>query len=413
MKTYISILLALLFLNVSEAQISQWRGPDRSGKYPDSGLLAEWPENGPEMIIKVDDVGSGYSSPVMYEGVYYITGKIDDSDFLSAVDQEGNLLYQVNYGKSWMNSYPETRCTPTIQGDYIYLISGSGEVACLNRKDGSQVWKVNAHEKYNGEYHRWGVAESPLLIDDKVLYTNGGDNYSVIAFDRETGEEVWKSKSLGGARTYVSPIIYQNEDVQFIIALTANHVLGISPDNGDFIWQYQYLPDDGSTGNGATNSTNSPIVKGNEIFISKGYNQYGVMLRVSNDGKSVEEIWRTYVLDTHHGHYVNVGDYIYGSNWENNSKGKWVCLEWATGEVMYEEEWHTKGPIMFADNLLYCYEERGGNIALVNPTPDNFDIVSSFKIEYGNGPHWAHPHVANGKLLMRHGEVFMVFELKP
>ncbi len=412
MKIYLFFLIALLFLNVSKAQIAQWRGPDRSGKFPNTELLTEWPENGPEMILKVEDLGSGYSSPVMFEGVYYITGKKDTLDYISAIDQKGNLIYQVNYGRSWMNSYPETRCTPTILGGHIYLISGAGEVVCLNRKDGSQVWRVNAYEKYKGEYHSWGVAESPLVIDDKVIYTNGGDEYAVLAFNKDTGDEVWKSKSLGGSRTYVSPIIYQNEDVRLIIALTANHVLGISPENGDFIWQYKYLPDEGESSRGATNSTNSPIVKGNEIFVSKGYNQYGVMLTVSKDGKSVEEKWRTYVMDTHHGHYVNVGDYIYGSNWENNSKGKWVCIKWETGEVMYEEKWHTKGPIMFTENLLYCYEERSGNFALVRPVPEKFDIVSSFKIEYGTGPHWAHPQVADGKLLMRHGEVLMVFNIK-
>ena len=117
-------------------------------------------------------------------------------------------------------------------------------------------------------------------------------------------------------------------------------------------------------------------------------------------------------MDTHHGHYVYAGDYVFGSNWENNSKGKWICLEWYTGEVMYEEEWITKGSIVFADGLLYCYEERSGNVALVNPTPDKFDIISSFKIESGTGPHWAHPYIADGKLLIRHGDVLMVFEIK-
>jgi outer membrane protein assembly factor BamB len=126
----------------------------------------------------------------------------------------------------------------------------------------------------------------------------------------------------------------------------------------------------------------------------------------------VSEKWRTEVLDTHHGHYVRVGEYIYGSNWLNNSQGNWVCLEWSTGEVMYETEWETKGPIAFADNRLYCWEERTGNLALVNPTPEKFDIVSTFKIEDGSGPYWSHPFIVDGKLLLRHGEVLMVFNIK-
>jgi outer membrane protein assembly factor BamB len=281
-----------------------------------------------------------------------------------------------------------------------------------NKQDGSIVWKVNAHEVYHGEIHKWGVAESPLVIDDKVIYTSGGEETSIIAFNKLTGEEVWKTESVGGERTYVSPVIYQNGNVRLIIASTSNFVLGIVPESGEISWKYNYIPEDPEKRRSATNSTNSAIVKGNEIFISKGYDQYGVMLQVSEDGKSVNEKWRTEVLDTHHGHYVNIGDYIYGSNWLSNSKGNWVCLNWDTGESMYEDEWKTKGPIAYADGKLYCAEERTGNVALVNPTPEKFDIISTFKIEYGSGPHWAHPYISDGKLLMRHGDVLMVFNVK-
>jgi hypothetical protein len=136
------------------------------------------------------------------------------------------------------------------------------------------------------------------------------------------------------------------------------------------------------------------------------------MLKMSADGKSFKELWKSSTLDTHHGHYVFAGDYLYGTNWLSNAKGNWVCLEWPTGKVMYEEEWITKGSIVLADGMLYCYEERSGNVALVKPNPDKFDVVSTFKIPSGSGPHWAHPYIADGKLLMRHGDVLMVFNIK-
>ena len=411
MRLIVGIFICVLFNTHSFSQNVQWRGPDRSGKYPETGLLQEWPEDGPEMMLKVESIGAGFSTPVLYEGIIYVTGKKDEDDYLSAINLEGKTLYQVAYGKSWTKSYPETRSTPTVEGDRIYVISGTGQVVCLNRKNGETIWSVNASEKYKGQIHRWGVAESPLVIDEKVIYTNGGDEASVIAFNKITGEEVWTTESIGGSRTYVSPVLYQNGNVRLIVASTSDYVIGIEPESGTITWKYKYLPD-GVVGGRPTNSTNSAIVKGNEIFISKGYDQYGVMLQVSEDGANVIEKWRTSVLDTHHGHYVNVGEFIYGSNWESNSQGNWVCLEWDTGKVMYEETWKTKGPIAFADNKLYCYEERQGNVALVNPTPEKFDIVSTFKIEYGTGPHWAHPYISDGKLLMRHGEVLMVFNIR-
>ena len=410
-KLTVLILFPFVFTSIFSQEI-QWRGPERNGQFPDKGLMKEWPADGPEMLLKVEGIGMGYSSPVLFEDVLYVTGKKGEEDYLSAFDMEGNIKFQVKYGSSWNQSYPETRSTPTIDGDRIYVISGIGEVVCLNTRDGTINWSVNANELFEGEIHRWGVAESPLIIDDKVLYTCGGNKASVIALNKHSGKIEWQAESLGGGRTYVSSVIYQQDGKQLIVALTAHHILGIVPENGKIAWHYKYLPPEGAGGRGATNSTNSPISSGDEIFVSKGYDQYGVMLKVSSDMNSVEEKWRTSVLDTHHGHYVKVGDYLYGSNWHSNSTGNWVCLNWDSGEVMYDEKWNTKGSIALADGMMYCYEERGGNVALVKPTPKEFDIISTFKIGYGSGPHWAHPYIADKKLLIRHGEVVMVFDIE-
>ncbi len=412
MKKSSWLFLLLSIGHIVSGQEGQWRGPERSGIFPESGLLKSWPADGPALIMKATDLGAGYSEPVLVDGIVYITGKKDVNDVLSAIDLKGNLLYQVIYGKSWKDTFPETRSTPTVTGDKIYLISGMGEVVCLNKADGKIIWSVDAHEKYSGETHRWGVAESPLVIDDKVIYTTGGKVTSVVALNINTGAEVWKTECVGGVRTYVSPVIYKHGSIRQILASTSDFVIGIDPATGSVSWRYKYLPDNTEEDRGGTISTNSAIVRGNEVFFSKGYDQYGVMLTVAADGMSVEEKWRTGDLDTHHGHYVNVGEYIYGSNWLNNSKGNWVCIEWKTGKKTYEQEWNTKGPIVAADGLLYCYEERTGNVALVNPNPEKFDIISTFKIAEGSGPHWGHPYIKDGKLLIRHGDVLMVFNIK-
>jgi len=412
MKKICYLFSVILIINTAYAQDGQWRGPERSGRFPETGLLTSWPAEGPELILKVTDLGTGFSEPVLVNGIIYITGKKDANDVLTALDLKGNKLYEVIYGSSWKETYPDTRSTPTVIGDKIYVVSGMGEVVCINKAEGKIIWSVDAQEKYSGETHRWGIAESPLVIDDKVIYTTGGKETSVVALDKNTGDEVWQTESVGGTRTYVSPVIYKNGSVRQIIASTSDYVIGIDPATGSVSWRYKYLPENMEEDRGATISTNSAISKGNEIFISKGYDQYGVRLSVALDGKSVQEKWRTSVLDTHHGHYVNVGDYIYGSNWLSNSKGNWVCIEWKTGKKMYEQEWNTKGSIVTADGLLYCYEERSGNVALVNPTPEKFDIISTFKITEGSGPHWAHPYIKDGKLLIRHGDVLMVFNIK-
>lgn len=414
MKQIVLLISFFLLANSVEilAQEIQWRGPDRSGIFPETGLLQEWPEEGPERILLVEKIGKGYSTPVLDGSTIYVTGKEGEEDFLYSVGLDGTINYTIKYGNSWENSYPDTRSTPTIEEDRLYVISGMGEVVCINKSNGEIIWTVNAHDKYQGEFHRWGVAESPLVIDNKVIYTSGGASTSVIAFNKLTGEEVWKTESVGGARTYVSPVIYEHGDVRQILASTSDYVIGIDPADGTVDWRYYFLREKQEGVRQVTISPNSAIIKGKEVFISKGYNSYGVMLAIAEDGKAVTEKWRTEVLDTHHGHYVNVGDFIYGSNWLNNSQGNWVCLNWESGEVMYEEKWNTKGPIAYADGRLYLWEERTGNFAIVNPTPEKFDLVSSIKISDGSGPYWAHPYIKDGKLLLRHGEALMVYNIK-
>jgi outer membrane protein assembly factor BamB len=157
---------------------------------------------------------------------------------------------------------------------------------------------------------------------------------------------------------------------------------------------------------------NTPLFYNNEIFITSGYNHPSFMFSLAEDGRSVSLKWTNSDLDCHFGGVVKVGDYVYGSNWINNANGNWVCVDWNTGKTMYETKWFNKGPIISADGLLYCYEEKTGNLALVKPNPEKFDVISSFKIEKGEEPHWAHPAIYDGKLFVRHGEYLAVYNLK-
>ena len=117
-------------------------------------------------------------------------------------------------------------------------------------------------------------------------------------------------------------------------------------------------------------------------------------------------------MDNHHHGVIEIDGKIYGSNWLNNNSGKWVCLDWNTGKVEYVADWFTKGSMVYADGMLYVYEEKTGNVGLVKPDPKGFEVVNSFKVNKGTGPHWAHPFIANGKLFLRHGDFLMVYNIK-
>ena len=158
--------------------------------------------------------------------------------------------------------------------------------------------------------------------------------------------------------------------------------------------------------------TNTPVYKENEIFITSGYNCPSVMLTLAADGKSVSEKWINPTFDCHHHGVVLVDGYLYGSNFYNNSKGKWVCADWNTGEIMYLTDYENKGAVIYADGMLYTYIDKTGTVALVEPSPKGFEPMSSFKMEAGKGPHWAHPTIYNGKLFIRHGEALEVYSIK-
>jgi len=393
-------------------EISQWRGPMRDGIFPEKGLLKKWPEAGPKLELQIAGIGKGYSQPVVYNGVMYVTGiKKDTMDVISAYDLKGKLLWAKEYGHAWSKSFPETRSTPTIQNDKIYLVGGMGIVCCLDAGNGKILWSQDAQNQFKGEYQTWGIAESVLLTDQAAIYVTGGEETSVVAFDKITGNLLWKTKSLGGARAYASSLLIERGGLKIILAQTANDFIGINSLSGEILWYFDLRPfQTGDMGKGC--NTNTPIYKDGEIFLTSGYNHPATIFSLSEDGHSISLKWKNNALDTHHGGIVLIDGNLYGSNWQSNTKGQWVSLNWKTGKTNWIKDWFTKGSIISADGLLYCYEEKGGHVALVQPDASDFKIISTFKVEGGDGPYWAHPAIYDGKLYLRHGNILLIYNIK-
>ena len=412
MRLFLIFLLAVLTSGKLYSQdIAEWRGPNRSGVYPDQNLLKSWPENGPKLLLELKNIGNGYSSPIVYKNTIYISGRKDTLDVISAYEINGKKKWESIYGQAWPLSYPETRSTPTIENNRIYLVSGIGQVVCVDAVTGEIIWNVNANKEYKGEPHRWGTAESVAISDKAVFYVTGGEETSVIALNKTDGKLCWKSRSLGGSRAYASSVIIEKAGLKLLLAQTANDLMGINIENGEIVWNYNLIQHHtGETGKGG--NMNTPLFYNNEIFVTSGYDHPAIMLSLAADGRSVSVKWMNPEFDCHMGGVVKVSDFIYGSNWTNNSTGNWICADWNTGKNMYETKWYCKGPIISADGMLYCYEEKSGNLALVKPNLEKFDVISSFKVSGGTGPHWAHPAIFDGKLFVRHGEILMVYDLK-
>jgi outer membrane protein assembly factor BamB len=398
-------------ISVLAAQsVTQWRGENRSGYFPSKNLLKQWPADGPELLLHVENLPRAHSSVVLKDGIMYTTGISDEKEILTAISAEGTILWSTVYGDAWSKSYPDARCTPTIEENFAYMISGSGDLACVDIRDGKLWWSVDGHTQFEGRYGNWGVAESPLIVGNKMIYTPCGDLTTMVAVDKSNGSVIWTSESLKDQSAYVSPLLLERGETKLIVTVTGNYVICVNAEDGEIFWSLEYTSIDKPMMGEDINPV-TPLALGKNIFVTSGYNHTGLMLEMSDDYKSVSIKWKSKELDVHHGGVVAVDGYIYGSNYTSIRSGNWLCLDWKTGQVMYDQKWNNKGQIIASDGVLICYDERRGNVALVETTPEEFRILSEFKIEHGEGPHWSHPTLYEDKLFLRHGKSLLVYKV--
>jgi outer membrane protein assembly factor BamB len=411
---YLCLILVVAPMKLKSQEIAQWRGPHRSGVYNETNLLKKWPAEGPELLWSVDKLGKGLSSVSVYKNVIYITGKKEKFDYITALGKNGKIKWQKQYGLSWDKSYPASRCTPTIENNKIYVISGKGEIVCLDAQNGDIKWSVDGFNKFEGKQGLFGIAESPLLFENKVFFTAGGDRTTIVALDKNNGNTVWESKSIQDSTAYVSPLLINHGNKNIFVNITANYLFGVNQTDGEILWKTKYSDIDPPLWDPAAPILNAttPVFENGYLYITSGYDHVGVMFKLSPDASNITRVWTDTTLDNHIGGVVLVNGYIYGASWIEHRFGNWCCLDIKTGKVMYEKKWECKGSIISADGMLYCYEEKRGNLALVKASPEDFKIISSFRIKQGSGPHWAHPVINNGVLYIRHGEVLMAYDIR-
>ena len=349
------LFLCFLPLWAAAQESAQWRGENRDGIYNEQGLLKSWIEDGPAMLWESLDAGKGYSSPVISGDRLYITSLNEEGDkeVFSAYDLDGKKLYSKEYGKPWTQSYPDARTTPAVVNGKAYVISGSGEIACISVADGSLVWTIDGGTVFERKTGNWGTSECPLVFDNKVIYTPSGEQTTMVALNAETGETVWKSPSLGDVGAYVSPILITYRGKRQIIGSTGVRIFGVDPETGLIEWhfdEWKEPPRERRPQGGAPQDTarqprerqqgaarpprgpqgkiapNSPLFKDGNIFFSHGYNIGSYMLKLNDDLKGVTLVWSNSDLDTHHGGYVLLNNTIYGSNWINNNQGTLIVI---------------------------------------------------------------------------------------
>jgi len=395
------IVILFLSLNLNAQDGTKWRGPNSNGVYNETGLLKEWPEGGPAIAWHYDNLGKGYSSPVIAGNKIYVSGMIGSDGYIFCLTLHGELLWKKMYGKEWTENYPGSRTSPNIVNGMLYIFSGQMVVVCMDADNGEIKWKSDLVKDYGARNLSWGATENLVIHEDKVICTPGGSKHNVIALDRLTGMLKWTCTGKGEKSAYNSPLLVKLTNRNIFITMTENNILGIDADNGKFLWSYGHT-------NAYSVHANTPIYHDGSIYCFSGYGRGGVKLRLLDDGSKIRNEWINRTMDSRMGGAVLVDGLIFGSGDYNR---QWQCIDWETGKQKYTSTAVGKGVSVYADGLIYCYSDRG-EIAILKPGSNAFTLQGKGKVTYGSEQHWAHPVIHDDRLYVRHGKSLIAYVIK-
>ena len=400
------LLLVVAILSVDAAaqgagEWPQWRGPNRDGISKETGLMDQWPAEGPPLAWKTTGSGRGYSSMAVAGGRLFTMGLRGDREFVVAFDiATGKEAWATAHCRAFRNDRGDgPRGTPTVDGDSVYALGGDGDLSRLETKTGRIVWTMNVLRKFGGSNITWGISESPLVIGEKVLVNPGGSGASIVALNKKDGTLIWKSQS--DTAGYSSAIPVQAGGINQVVFFTSRRAVGLDLRDGRLLWEYARPSND--VANVAT-----PVARANRVFISSDYGTGGglVEIKAGDRGVTAEEIYFTKDMRNHHSSSILVGDYLYGF-----SSSILTAMRFDTGEIAWRDRSVGKGSMVYADRHLYCFSENGV-VGLVEATPQGYREKGRFKIQQDSLPTWTHPIVVGGRLYIRDQDTIYAFDVK-
>jgi len=402
---------ALLACNLQSADWPQWRGPQRDGISKETGLLKEWPKDGPKLLWQRKDLGSGYSTPsVVGDRLYVISNQGMENESVQALNvKDGKETWSVRIGKVGPNEgpqYPASRSTPTVEGQVLYALGSDGDLACLETANGKIRWQKNLRTDFGGKPGKWAYAESPLIDGDALVITPGGSTATLVALNKKNGEVIWKSVIPNGdPAAYASIVIGEPAGVKQYIQFLEKGVVGVDAKTGKFLWRYD------KTAESSPANIPTPVVDKDYVYTATGRGGGG-LIKVNKNGAAfeAEQVYFNAKLPMQIGGAVKLGEHLYGTTGQGL-----LCAEFLTGNVKWQERAVGAGSLCLADGNLYVHGENG-DVALVEASPDSYREKGRFTPpeapDRGRSKAWAYPVVADGRLYIRDLASLWCYDIK-
>ena len=371
----------------------QYRGPERDGTSRESGLLAEWPAEGPEVLWK-RDLGTGFSGLAVTGGKIYTLMAEGDKEYAVAFDAAGGEeLWRAEVGANFPSEFGDgPRSTPAVAGGHVIALGSYGDLVGLAAEDGKRRWALSLPGDFGGAVPSHGYSTAPMIEGDLlVIEVGGGRDKAYAALDPATGKTRWTTQD--GSATYTSPIAVTLGGQRQLISIGGHKIVSLDT-SGELIWSHQW---DGGIA--------MPIfIAPDKLFISTYQTSMMARLRQEGGGFKVEQLWQNAEMNNHFNSSVVYDGYIYG--FDNNIL---KCVAVETGERMWAKRGFGEGSLILADGHLIILSERG-QLLLAEATPDRFEEQGRFQAVEGKS--WTAPALAGGKLYIRNLKQMMSLDLR-